>query len=184
MDKEYMKEYRQKPEVKEKIKEYNNSEKVKERNRLWKKRNRTNPEYVAKERNYQREYTKRDYVKKKTNFRNKLKRQYFPNFRIAGNLRMMLYLSLRNYTKKGKIMSSEQYGIDYKAIIEHLKPFPENISEYHVDHIKPLCSFDLEDPEEVKKAFAQENHQWLLAEDNLKKIKYDKSLSIGGKIVA
>ncbi len=66
-------------------------------------------------------------------------------------------------------MSSKEYGVDYKAIIRHLKPFPEHISNFHIDHIKPLCSFDLTNPSEVKKAFSPENHQWLLAEDNLKK---------------
>ena len=66
-------------------------------------------------------------------------------------------------------MPSKKYGINYKAIIEHLKPFPENISEFHIDHIKPLCSFNLEDPEEIKIAFAPENHQWLTIQENLSK---------------
>ncbi len=90
-------------------------------------------------------------------------------FKIISNLRSRFYLALKQYSKTGKVTSSKKYGIDYNAIIESLKPFPKNLSKYHIDHIQPLCSFDLNNPEEVKKAFAPENHQWLLAKDNLEK---------------
>ena len=65
--------------------------------------------------------------------------------------------------------------MDYRAIIESLKPFPKNLSEYHIDHIRPLCSFNFikkdgsTNLEEIKKAFAPENHQWLTAEENIEK---------------
>jgi len=74
-------------------------------------------------------------------------------------------------------MKSKDYGIDYEKIIEHLKPFPKDLSKYHIDHIKPLCKFDLTKKEEVKKAFAPENHQWLLVTDNLKKSSKDRNIS-------
>ena len=48
----------------------------------------------------------------------------------------------------------------------------------HIDHIKPLCSFDLTNLEEVKKAFAPENHRWLLAKDNLAKSSEDRKISL------
>lgn len=89
-------------------------------------------------------------------------------FRIAYRIRSRLRKSVRIYILKGRVQA-RKYGVDYRAIIEHLKPFPEDLSKYHIDHIKPLCSFDLTDPEQVKQAFAPENHQWLLAQDNLKK---------------
>jgi len=38
-----------------------------------------------------------------------------------------------------------------------------------VDHIKPLCTFDLIDPIQIKEASVPENHQWLLATENLQK---------------
>ncbi|MFH1899815.1 MAG: hypothetical protein ABIJ83_00910 [Patescibacteria group bacterium] len=91
------------------------------------------------------------------------------NFKIGMRLRNLLNYALKSYTEKGKTFSSRKYGINYNKIIEHLMPFPENIGNWHIDHIKPLSSFNLEDIEEVKKAFAPENHQWLLASENISK---------------
>ena len=91
------------------------------------------------------------------------------NYRIAMRLRSLLYGSLKAYTPYGKKMTSKKYGIDFNKIIEHLKPFPKDISKYHIDHIYPLSRFNLSDTEQVKKAFAPENHQWLLASDNIRK---------------
>jgi len=99
----------------------------------------------------------------------KLLRKTNPQFRMRSYLRTRLWIALNNYTKTGKIMSSKKYGINYQAIIEHLKPFPKDLSKYHIDHIRPLCSFDLTNPEEIKKAFSPENHQLLLAKENLSK---------------
>jgi len=95
------------------------------------------------------------------------------NYIIATRLRGSVGNAFRNYTKTGKIMTSKKYGIDYEAIIRYLKPFPVDLNEWHIDHIKPLCKFNFINPdgstnlEEVKKAFAPNNHQWLLAKDNL-----------------
>jgi DNA modification methylase len=78
-----------------------------------------------------------------------------------------------NYILKKKLgierLPSRKYGIDFKAIAEHLGPCPGFRSEWHVDHIVPLSKFDFRNPEDVRKAFAPENHQWLLAKDNLEK---------------
>jgi hypothetical protein len=110
------------------------------------------------------------------------------SFRIQFLLRNRLRNALKKYTKTGKVMPSKKYGVDYQAIIENLKPFPEDLSKYHIDHIKPLCSFRFvnEDGstnlEEIKKAFAPENHQWLTIEENLKKISFDRKLSVYKKI--
>lgn len=98
-----------------------------------------------------------------------------PKNKIALRLRARVSEALKYYTKRGKIKSSNEYGIDYKAIIEYLKPFPEDRSLYHIDHIRPLCSFNFinedgsQNLEEIKKAFASTNHQWLLIFDNLSK---------------
>jgi len=52
---------------------------------------------------------------------------------------------------------------------------------WHIDHIEPLCSFDLTDLQQVKKAIHYSNLQPLFAEDNRKKSIEDKKKSIRRK---
>ena len=189
--KDYDKKYRQRSEVQTRVKEYRQKPEVKKRNRESCKKNYQRPEVKKRRKKYnqilevkermrkrnqkpevkakKREYYQKPKVKKR---RNENERQRIKNdtgWAIQRRLRVLLRQTLRTYTKTGKITSASKYGINYKAIIKHLKPFPEDLSNYHVDHIKPLCSFNLEDPEEVKKAFAPENHQWLTAFENISK---------------
>jgi len=137
-----------------------NKEKINKRIREYNQKNRKkiikqSREYHQKNRKRIREY-------------NQKRRQQDPILRIKLNLRSRLRVCLKNYGE-GKKFPSSKYGINYKKIIEHLKPFPKEIKKYHIDHIKPLCSFDLTNPKQIKNAFAPENHQWLLAGENLKK---------------
>ena len=93
-------------------------------------------------------------------------------YAIGCTLRSHVRHALNHYSKTGKIMSSKKYGIDYGAIIKHLGLHPNNLGikgEFHIDHIIPLSSFDLNDLEQIKIAFAPENHQWLTARENLVK---------------
>lgn len=89
------------------------------------------------------------------------------NFYISTNLRVAFYEALKRYSTTGKICSSKKYGVNYKAIIEHLKPFPKDIQNYHIDHIIPLSIWDLSNPKHIKKAFAPENFQWLTTNQNI-----------------
>lgn len=81
--------------------------------------------------------------------------------RLRARLRMAVY--------RGQIEQRDQYGIDWQAIVDHLGSPPGPASEYHIDHIRPLCSFDLNDPDQVRECFAPENHQWLLGPENSRK---------------
>jgi len=90
-------------------------------------------------------------------------------FAVRDRLRRSLHHALTKYTKTGKIMSSRKYGIDWKEVIKSLNPFPKNISDYEIDHIIPLRTFKLTNPNEVKKAFNPSNLQWLTIEENRKK---------------
>jgi hypothetical protein len=92
-----------------------------------------------------------------------------PALRIKKRLRNLLLINLKNYSKNGKTHISKKYGIDFEKIIEHLKPFPKDISKYHIDHIIPLSRFNLNNKNQIKIAFSPENHQWLLARENMSK---------------
>jgi len=120
---------------------------------------------------------KREILDKNMTYHNKrYKEDIYFNKTI--NLRRRLIRAIRDYTKTGKIMKSKEYGIDYKKILEHLiKIRPMGVSDkdlmdyhkWHIDHIMPLASFDLNNPEQVREAFKPENHQWLPAIENIKK---------------
>lgn len=144
--------YRRTAKAKIKAKTIRSTIEAKEKRKAYNKR----PEVIIKKRTWMRIYLTNKY-------------RTDTNHATGVRLRCLLNAALKRYTKGGKTNPSKKYGINYKKIINHLKPFPADITKYHIDHIKPLYSFNLENPEEVKKAFAPENHQWLSASDNLSK---------------
>ncbi len=146
--KAYMKEYQKTPKARDSQKEYRNRPEVK----------------ISK-----MEYERTPENRRKNDDCKRRRRKTCSKLIFTERLRNRLWNALKIYTTTGKIYSSRTYGVDYKAIIEHLKPFPEERHLYHIDHIKPLCSFNLNDPEQIKIAFAPDNHQWLLSKDNLSK---------------
>lgn len=97
-----------------------------------------------------------------------------PAYKIMVKLRDRLSKALKAYTLRGKVRTLNGYGVDVVAIIEHLGPCPglhalTGPDAYHIDHIRPLCSFDLTDAEQVRLAFAPENHRWLSAVEHRRK---------------
>ena len=160
------KEYCMRPEVRAKRKQQQQSTKTKE----WQKKYRKRPEVIERDR---KSYKTEKYKLKKKKYIKE--RRKIPQINIKTNLSNRLRGSIRKYAKGKKITNAKGYGIDYDAIISHLKPFPKDISKYHVDHRKPLCSYNFvnkdgtQNIKEIKKAFAPENHQFLLAHDNLSK---------------
>ena len=111
-------------------------------------------------------------VKKNARIYCKNKRQNDIKFKIKGLLYSRLHHLMKLYTENGKISSSNHMGIDWsKVVIKLAKELPYDYKDqkYHIDHIKPLKSFNLEDPAQIILAFAPENHQWLSEKDNLNK---------------
>lgn len=152
-------------ENKEKIKlrkmEYykNNKEHIKQKSKLGREQR---PQVMENWRKRNRKHIN-SYNRKQKNKR-RLKN---PVYHALLKLRSRFNDAMSKYTKTGKIMTSKKYGIDFEKIIEHLKPFPKDPSVYHIDHIRPLSSFNLNNPDEIRVAFAPENHQWLTAKENL-----------------
>jgi len=141
----------------------------------------TQLEYRKKHRKLARLKTKKwrktnyKYMLKRNNKYKKIKRKVDKNFNIRNRLGGRLRSAFKKHLKFGNTISKDEYEINYQAIIEHLKPFPKNISKYHIDHIKPLCSFNFINYDgsiniiEVQKAFVPENHQWLTIKENMEK---------------
>jgi len=167
MDKHQQKikrEYAQRDYVKLKAKKYyqKNKEKINKRMNKYRQMPGIKEREIKREKSLKYQLMRKNYKQK-------------PEIKIRIRLLARIYNALKHYTKTGKIMSSKMYGINYKKIIEYLKPFPKDLSKYHIDHIKPLCSFQFTmengsaNLEEIEKAFVPENHQWLLAKENQRK---------------
>jgi hypothetical protein len=153
--------------LKNKEKLLNNPILVEERNNYLKdwraKKKLSDPDYF-KNRNKKKAEYRRQYVKNKLNTN--------PSFKISKNVRQRIYLSLKGLKK----YRTEKYiGISINELKIYLESkFKEgmnwdNYGKWHIDHIKPVASFDLTDIEEQKKCFHYSNLQPLWAIENLMK---------------
>ena len=94
-------------------------------------------------------------------------------YKLSVNLRARLRSALKNHSKSGSAVK------DLGCTIEDLKVHLEskfqpgmlwsNYGEWHIDHIKPLASFDLSDRKQLLEACHYTNLQPLWAQDNLSK---------------
>ena len=108
------------------------------------------------------------------------------NRKIAAKIRSRLHDAMENDYKTGYAV--ENLGCTIEFLKEYLEgKFTlgmtwENRSEWHVDHIVPLSSFDLTNDEELKEACHYTNLQPMWAKDNLKKndryMKFVKTISV------
>lgn len=184
-------------------KHYNRRPKIREKYRIrMREYRKNNPEWREKHRilaatkyreqrkKYWKDYGSRPEIRERINKIDRIRRKVDKKYAIADRLRRSLNHALSKYSQIGKIMGSKKYGINWKEIIESLKPFPENLRDFEIDHITPLHTFNLANPEQVKKAFHPSNLQWLTREENRKKsgkLLIDSSylnkglLEIGGK---
>lgn len=95
------------------------------------------------------------------------------NFKIATNLRNRTRQAIKGNYKGGSAVKDLGCSIDFfKTYLESkFKPGMswKNHGEWHMDHIIPLCSFDLTNREQFLKACHYTNIQPLWKEQNLKK---------------
>jgi len=97
------------------------------------------------------------------------------NYKLRKRVRNRLSCAIKNNQKVGSAVR------DLGCNIEELKLYLESkwlpgmswdnwaLDGWHIDHIKPLSSFNLENREELKKACHYTNLQPMWAEDNLRK---------------
>ncbi|MBU0958646.1 MAG: HNH endonuclease [Nanoarchaeota archaeon] len=158
--KEWRKNYRKRPDIKEKI------------------RILAVTKYKERIREYDKEYRKRPEIKSRINTKERMRRKTDMKFAIINRLRRSLNHALTKYSKTGKIMGSKKYGINWGKVIKGLKPFPVSVKKYEIDHIKPLHSFNLDNRKEIKKTFDPSNLQWLTIEEN--RVKSGKIIESSG----
>ena len=145
--KQYYKNNKSKIQVRES--EYTTSGKRKEKNKKW--YNKSGKEYYA------------------------IKRQNI-DYKLTKNLRTRLWKAVKSNQKSGSAIDDLGCSInEFKVYM--IKQFTEgmtwdNYGEWHIDHIKPLSSFNLTIESEFKKACHYTNLQPLWAIDNI--LKSDK----------
>ena len=106
------------------------------------------------------------------------------NYKIGFNLKRYFKASIDKQIRKSKNIDSSVKNIrnldytanDLRVHIESL--FKDGMSwdnygywTWHIDHIKPLCLFDLTDEKQLKEAWSLKNLQPLWAKENLQKNK-------------
>ena len=105
-----------------------------------------------------------------------------PQYRLTKNLRTRLYLVLkRNHVIKSN-KTIEYLGCSKEYLKSYLQSkFTEGMSwenygKWHIDHIRPISTYDLTKEENIYEASNYTNLQPLWAKDNLSKSKkYEKS---------
>jgi hypothetical protein len=160
----------------------NNPEKARALTRKWKQNNREKCRARDRKR-YEnnrekcrasvRKRQKRPEVRKKINARNRERYRTDPLYRIKTILRARLGMALKGKVKSAKTM--KLLGCSYSHAQNHLEKqfLPgmtwENHGTWHVDHMMPCNSFDLEDPEQQRRCFHYTNLQPMWGKENMSK---------------
>ena len=157
------------PHCKVRVNEYylKNKDKLILKTRDWSK---NNPEKVKQN---QKKYNEQNRERRNRYLKNK--RETDDNFRLFSNTRNRIYKSLKGMIKQSS--TKEILGIDidlYRKWIKFQMSPDMTWDNIEIDHVKPICMFDVSDDEQLKEAFSWKNTQPLLKKDHqLKGIKFD-----------
>jgi hypothetical protein len=156
----YRKEYRKTAHGSKWIKNYRKNYYEKNRERLLKE---------------QKEYCKNPEVKKLINKRRVEKKKTNPQFAIACRLRNRILKALKLVGAVKSKSTMELLGCSFEFLKQHIESqfrggmCWEDRFSFHIDHIRPLDSFDLTDPEQLKAACHWTNLQPLPPIENIRK---------------
>jgi len=137
--------------------------------RQWKLKNK------EKHSEYNKQYFEKnkEVLKAKRNERLKKRRKTDPVFALISRERVRAYDALKGIRKASRTQTL--LGCSYQEFKEYIETLFvdgmnwHNMGEWHIDHIRPLASFDLSDAEQQKQAFHYKNQQPLWAKENMKK---------------
>ena len=150
-----------------------NKEKIKQRNFIYYRENKIERDLYTK--NYRKANPDKIRIHKK---RHKKKRfQNSIQVRIKKILRSRIESIMRRIKQKKLFSLSKAIGCNAEELKNYLesKFLPDmswdnhGLYGWHIDHIKPLCSFDLTDEKQFNEACHYTNLQPLWSKDNLKK---------------
>ena len=140
-------------------------------------------EYYTKNKERLKKYNTKYYqehleiLKTKQNERVRNRYKNDPMFKMVCNLRSRLRKALKAQGAKKDISSKELFGANQESVWKHLESqFKEGMTRenycfkgWHIDHIKPFSSFDLNDPEQLKECNHYTNLQPLWWWENFEK---------------
>lgn len=169
--------YRQKPDVKARMQKYRKEYRQTAKGSKWIKNYRSkyyeeNRETVIEK---QKAYCKNPEVRKLINKRRREKIATDPQFAISLRVRNRVRKALLKVGAVKSKKTMELLGCSFEFLKEHIESrFKdgmswENRSSFHIDHIRPLASFDLTDPEQQKIACHWSNLQPLYPIENIRK---------------
>jgi hypothetical protein len=121
------------------------------------------------------------YQKNKDRFRERRRKyeqeqyQTNPQFALSSRIRSRIRISIKKANVQKSTKTIDLIGCSYEFLRKHIESqFREGMAwdkpnSFHIDHIRPLASFDLTDPEQQKSACHWTNLQPLYPEENWKK---------------
>ena len=159
----------------EQKKEYYNKNKTAIKDKHKKRYDKNRDKILKQKREYESrpEVIKQRRKTKNKYYHNKLKHRHDPHTKAKRNLSRRM----RSLFSKNGDQTIDFIGCSIDDLKLHLeKQFVDGMNwenyglhGWHVDHIRPCCSFDLTDPEQQRECFHYTNLQPLWAKDNLAK---------------